>query len=251
MIIAVDDPPPPARARSAGGLPPITRAAPPRYRADLSAGGQGAHRCRPHRLDDREQALLAAPRRSTQQFDEVRPRAHAIGEAASQVSSIPHPPPTAVLAFQREFGRASAGRRARRPRHRHQPSSPTPRPSSSSAPARPRPRSAPAAAPLELQVAGCAAERGGGAHRHPAPGRARCQSCRGAAETRAGHAPARHHAFGYRRRIPGRNRTPSKPSEQAGGAAERTPVWWSVPYPTRFVLGRLDDHHSSRIARPL
>ena len=68
---------------------------------------------------------------------------------------------------------------------------------------------------LELQGAGVPVERGGGPGRYPAPGRARHREGGRAPETRAGCALARYHAFGYRRRIPGRHRhcrsRPSRP----------------------------------------
>jgi CMP/dCMP kinase len=61
-----------------------------------------------HRLDDRERAASAARALDFTQFNEKRLKAHAIGEAASQVSAIPEVR-EALLAFQREFGRTPPG----------------------------------------------------------------------------------------------------------------------------------------------
>src|SRR3989440_4363174 len=54
-----------------------------------------------HRLDDRERAVAAA-RALPATFDEAVLKGHAIGEAASIVSSIPELR-AALVAFQREF----------------------------------------------------------------------------------------------------------------------------------------------------
>jgi cytidylate kinase len=61
-----------------------------------------------HRLDDRERAAAAARALDFTQFDETRLKAHAAGEAASQVSVIPEVR-EALLAFQRQFGRTPPG----------------------------------------------------------------------------------------------------------------------------------------------
>jgi len=55
------------------------------------------------RLDDREQAVMAARALDSTKFDEIRLEAHAIGEAASRVSTISEVR-EALLAFQRNFG---------------------------------------------------------------------------------------------------------------------------------------------------
>ncbi|SRR5712691_6975302 len=55
------------------------------------------------RLDDREQAVMAARALDSTKFDEIRLKAHAIGEAASRVSTISEVR-EALLAFQRNFG---------------------------------------------------------------------------------------------------------------------------------------------------
>jgi CMP/dCMP kinase len=61
-----------------------------------------------HRLDDREQAVRAARALDSGKFDEIRLKAHAIGEAASRVSAISEVR-EALLAFQRNFGRTPPG----------------------------------------------------------------------------------------------------------------------------------------------
>jgi cytidylate kinase len=61
-----------------------------------------------HRLDDREQAVIAARALDAAQFDENGLKAHAIGEAASRVSTLPEVR-EALLAFQRRFGRSPPG----------------------------------------------------------------------------------------------------------------------------------------------
>jgi cytidylate kinase len=60
------------------------------------------------RLDDREQAVAAARTLDSTKFDEIRLKAHAIGEAASRVSAISEVR-EALLAFQRNFGRTPPG----------------------------------------------------------------------------------------------------------------------------------------------
>jgi cytidylate kinase len=61
-----------------------------------------------HQLDDREQAVRAARALDSGKFDEIRLKAHAIGEAASRVSAISEVR-EALLAFQRNFGRTPPG----------------------------------------------------------------------------------------------------------------------------------------------
>jgi cytidylate kinase len=61
-----------------------------------------------HRLDDREQAVLAARSLDATQFDENGLKAHAVGEAASQVSALSEVR-EALLDFQRRFGRSPPG----------------------------------------------------------------------------------------------------------------------------------------------
>jgi cytidylate kinase len=61
-----------------------------------------------HRLDDREQAVIAARALDPAKFDDVRLKTYAIGEAASRVSTIPELR-EALLAFQRNFGRSPPG----------------------------------------------------------------------------------------------------------------------------------------------
>jgi cytidylate kinase len=61
-----------------------------------------------HRLDDVARAVAAARALDPAAFDEKALKAHAIGEAASVVSAIPDVR-AALLAFQRDFGRAAPG----------------------------------------------------------------------------------------------------------------------------------------------
>jgi cytidylate kinase len=61
-----------------------------------------------HRLDDRVQAIAAARSLKPERFDETALKRHAVGEAASVVSAIPEVR-AALLAFQRDFGRAAPG----------------------------------------------------------------------------------------------------------------------------------------------
>ena len=61
-----------------------------------------------HRLDDRERAVAAAKSLDPIQFDEIRLKSPAIGEAASQVSAIPEVR-AVLVAFQREFGQTPPG----------------------------------------------------------------------------------------------------------------------------------------------
>jgi cytidylate kinase len=61
-----------------------------------------------HGLDDRPRAVAAAKALDPSRFDEKVLKSHAIGEAASIVSAIPEVR-TALLAFQRNFGRMPPG----------------------------------------------------------------------------------------------------------------------------------------------
>ena len=61
-----------------------------------------------HRLDDLPVAVAAAKRLDPAGFDEPVLKSHAVGEAASIVSALPDVR-TALLAFQREFGRTTPG----------------------------------------------------------------------------------------------------------------------------------------------
>lgn len=61
-----------------------------------------------HRLDDAPKAAMAAQSLDPAGFDETVLKSHAIGEAASVVSAIPQVR-AALLAFQRDFGRAPPG----------------------------------------------------------------------------------------------------------------------------------------------
>jgi len=61
-----------------------------------------------HRLDDRERAVAAAESLDPAQFDEIRLKSPAVGEAASQVSAMPELR-AALLDFQREFGQTPPG----------------------------------------------------------------------------------------------------------------------------------------------
>ena len=60
------------------------------------------------RLDDVERAVAAATALDPSGFDETALKSHAIGEAASIVSALPEVR-AALLAFQRDFGRAPPG----------------------------------------------------------------------------------------------------------------------------------------------
>jgi cytidylate kinase len=61
-----------------------------------------------HALDAREPAVIAARALDPAQFDEIALKSHPIGEAASIVSAIPEVR-AALIAFQRDFGRAPPG----------------------------------------------------------------------------------------------------------------------------------------------
>jgi cytidylate kinase len=61
-----------------------------------------------HRLDDPGHAAAAARALDPARFEETALKRHAIGEAASVVSAIPEVR-AALLAFQRDFGRAPPG----------------------------------------------------------------------------------------------------------------------------------------------
>jgi len=63
---------------------------------------------RGHRLDNVNEAVAIAKALDPSSFDEPALKRHGVGEAASRVSAIPQVR-AAVLAFQREFGRAKAG----------------------------------------------------------------------------------------------------------------------------------------------
>jgi cytidylate kinase len=73
------------------------------YRAVAKAMVDGGHR-----LDDTARAVALAGALEPACFDENALKAHAIGEAASLVSAIPQVR-DALLAFQRDFGRAPPG----------------------------------------------------------------------------------------------------------------------------------------------
>ena len=59
-------------------------------------------------LDDRPRAVAAARSLDPTRFDEKTLKAHAVGEAASLISAIPEVR-SALLAFQRDFGRMPPG----------------------------------------------------------------------------------------------------------------------------------------------
>src|SRR5579885_567885 len=59
-------------------------------------------------LDDTAAAVAAAQALAPERFDEPALKRHAVGEAASLVSAIPAVR-TALLAFQRDFGRSPPG----------------------------------------------------------------------------------------------------------------------------------------------
>ena len=61
-----------------------------------------------HPLDDLPRAVAAAKALDPGRFDERALKAHAVGEAASIVSALPQVR-TALLAFQRDFGRTPPG----------------------------------------------------------------------------------------------------------------------------------------------
>jgi CMP/dCMP kinase len=61
-----------------------------------------------HPLDDAARAVAAARALDPDQFDEKTLKSHAVGEAASIVSALPEVR-HALLAFQRDFGRAPPG----------------------------------------------------------------------------------------------------------------------------------------------
>jgi len=61
-----------------------------------------------HPREDRERAIEAARSLAPERFDEVALRQQAVGEAASVVSAFPEVR-QALLAFQRDFGRAPPG----------------------------------------------------------------------------------------------------------------------------------------------
>ena len=153
-----------------------------------------------HRLDDRERAVAAARALDPARFDETALKSHAIGEAASMVSAIPEVR-AALLAFQRDFGRTPPGA-VLDGRDIGTVICPdadvkifvtaTPRCAPAAAPWSCR-RPAPRSARLTCSPTSCAATSA--TPTGPPP-----------PETRAGRALARHHAFGYRRRIPGRRR---------------------------------------------
>jgi cytidylate kinase len=63
---------------------------------------------RGHRLDEVQAAVAIAQALDPSKFDEAALKRHGVGEAASHVSAFPQVR-AAVLAFQREFGRAKAG----------------------------------------------------------------------------------------------------------------------------------------------
>jgi cytidylate kinase len=73
------------------------------YRAVAKAQLDGGHR-----LDDAPRAVAAARALDPASFDEKALKSHAIGEAASLVSGISEVR-AALLAFQRDFGRAPPG----------------------------------------------------------------------------------------------------------------------------------------------
>ncbi len=91
----------------------------------------------------------------------------------------------------------------------------------------------------ELQAAGGQGQRGRDPRRYPAPGRARQPAFGRAPASRPGCALARHHAFGYRRGIPGRRRyrrsRPSRPEARLTAL----PSWRVKPAPPASLLADL------------
>src|SRR5216684_700450 len=136
-----------------------------------------------HAPEDRARAITAAEALDLTRYEEPSLKTQAVDEAAAVVSAIPEVR-AAVLAFQRNFGRTRPGavldgRDIGGPR---------------------RPACGGAA------LARDQGQSRGRASRHPAARPTRHHEGHLPAQTRAGCALARHHAFGYRRRIPGRHR---------------------------------------------
>ena len=165
------------------------------------------------RSTTRRRAVAAAQALDPAQFRRGRAsKAATVGEAASRGLGRSRRCAAALVGFQRDFARDAARRGARRPRHRHGHLSRCRREDLRH---RDRRRCAPAAAPLELAGARRARSTRPTCWPISAPRRARHAAGGRPAEAGAGCALARYHAFGYRRRIPGRHRhcrsRPSRP----------------------------------------
>ena len=201
MIIAIDGPAASGKGTIAKQIASGLRAASPRHRAASTA--PSPRRCSMPAVRPTMRRARSTPRsRSTPtQFDEIALKAQVITEAASVVAAIPEVR-QALMNYQREFavrppGAVLDGRDI----------------GTVIAPgadvkmfvvATPEVRAARRV--LEMRGAGRAGRRGRGSGRPVAPRRARFAAQRRPAQGRSRRALARYHAFGYRRRIPGRRR---------------------------------------------
>ena len=151
--------------------------------------------------DDTARAIEAAMALDPTKFDDNALKSQAITEAASVVAAIPEVR-QALMNYQRHFATQAARRGARRPRYRHRHRAGRGR--EAFVVATPEVR----AARRVLRTAGTgrAGRREGGPGRPAAARRARFPAHRRPLKGRARRALARHHAFGYRRGIPGRRR---------------------------------------------
>ena len=194
-----------------------------------------------HRLDDPATRGRRGADRSIRP-NSMKPalKSHRIGEAASIVSAIPEVR-AALLAFQRDFGRTPPGAvlDGRDIGTVIFPDADAKIFVTATPEVRARRRA------LELKAAGSGGRRSRGAGRHPPPRRARHQRRRRPPQTRAGCALARYHAFGYRRRIPGRHRhrrsRPSRPEARLTALS-----LWRMSLLRRFRDGVPDPEPSFR-----
>ncbi len=194
-----------------------------------------------HGLDDVPAAVAAAKSLDPSRFDEASLKAHAVGEAASQVSAIPEVREV-LLAFQRGFGRTPPGAvlDGRDIGTVIFPDADvkifvTATPDSAGSPANPG-----------VQSRRWRGNGSGHPGRHPAPRRARHAARDRPAQTGARCALARYHSFGYRRRIPGRRRHCRSRPNGPGTRTTAFPSWRLSPFAPRFFDGALEPEPSFR-----
>ncbi len=179
-----------------------------------------------HALDDKPRAIAAARALDPAGFDEKILKRHAVGEAASIVSAFAEVR-SPVLAFQRDFGRSPPGAvlDGRDIGTVVFPDADVKILVTATAQERARRRA------LELAGGRSQGGRGRDPRRHPAPGRARHEALGRAAESRPRCALARHHAFGYRRGIPGRRRNRRSRPSRPEARLTALPSWRVKPAP--------------------
>ena len=240
MIIAIDGPAASGKGTLGKRLAAALRAAPSRHRA--CSTGRWRRRCSmpASRSTTATAAVAAARALDLAGFDEDGAQGARIGEAASVVSAIPEVR-AALLDFQRSFAPAPPGAvlDGRDIGTVICPDADVKIFVDAAPEVRARRRT------VELARRGRGGRRGRDPGRYPAARRARPQPGGRPAGSRGGCALARYHAFGYRRRVPGRRRHRRSRPSRPGARLTALPSWRTCPAPHRFVCGAGHSNHRS------